>query len=258
MSCSADPSEGGSSQSPPPPPPSPSLLGRLRKEPARSGALLVSVPVLVALFTYFGSNDFYRSVLSSPQNYSDLHGFIYQHAGCFVILGAGSLVLGGLLGLSPRRLGLRLGNMRFGLPFTAVLVVAVVLPVSYVLSFSPELAREYPEAKSALDSGSRFALHIAVYALYFAGWEMFFRGYMIFGLAERFGAWPAIFIATIPSALIHTSIACCGKPALETFGAIPVGILFGWLAVRTRSVIYPFIIHAAMGLLTDLWQFTGG
>jgi len=241
----------------PPPPhlPHSPLLGRLQAEPLRSNALMVSVPVLVALFTYFGSNEFYRRALSTRQTYNDLHGYLYQHAGCFAILGLGSLVAGRLLGFSPRRLGLRLGNARFGWTAAGVLVAGVALPVSYALSFTPGIAQAYPEARSALLSGDRFALHAAVYALYFAGWETFFRGYMLFGLEERFGAWAAILVQTIPSALIHTSIAGSGKPAAETFGAIPVGILLGWLALRTRSIIYPFMAHAAAGLLTDFWQY---
>ena len=64
-----------------------------------------------------------------------------------------------------------------------------------------------------------------------------------------------VVIQTIPSTVIHTSIAGMGKPLAETLGAIPAGIVLGWLALRTGSFLYPFILHASIGFFTDFWQY---
>ena len=71
---------------------------------------------------------------------------------------------------------------------------------------------------------------------------------MIFSLEARFGAFAAILIQTIPSAIVHI-----GKPVGESFGAILAGLVFGYLAVRTRSILYPLILHAVVGIGMDLF-----
>jgi uncharacterized protein len=34
-----------------------------------------------------------------------------------------------------------------------------------------------------------------------------------------------------------------GKPEIETLSTIFGGFAFGWIAYRTRSFLYPFLIH---------------
>jgi len=234
------------------------LLRTLRSEPLRSNIVLVSIPVLLVIFTYFGSNDFARRHLFTPETYSDLYGFIYHHLGAFVILGLCSVALGAVLGFRPRELGIGAGDWRFGLKLCALVIPLLVAPITFAGSYSADVLREYPVSKEALRSGDAFAIHIAFYLLYYVGWETFFRGYALFGLIERFGKWGAILVQVIPSTVIHTSIVSAGKPFAETLGAVPVGILLGWLTVRTRSIWYAFAIHAAIGVLTDVWIFIRG
>ena len=233
----------------------PDLLEAARLEPRRSAVVLVSVPVLIIVFTYFGSNDFYRRALSSPGGYDAANGFIYHHLGAFVILGCGSVLLGGLLGFTPRQLGLGLGDAAFGIRFCAFAVPLLVVPITLAGSYTPDVAREYPVAKAALDGPGLFLRHAAFYLLYYVGWEAFFRGYMLFGLMGRFGGWTANLLQMIPSTLIHTSIVVSGKPFAETLGAVPAGLVLGWLTLRTRSIWYAVAIHGSIGILTDFWQY---
>jgi membrane protease YdiL (CAAX protease family) len=69
------------------------------------------------------------------------------------------------------------------------------------------------------------------------GWEFFFRGWLLFGFARKFGA-EAIWLQAVPFALAHI-----GKPEVETLSTIFGGFAFGWVAWRTRSFIYPLLIH---------------
>ena len=69
------------------------------------------------------------------------------------------------------------------------------------------------------------------------GWEFFFRGWILFGYGRRFGP-EAIWLQAVPFALAHI-----GKPAVETFSTIFGGFAFGWIAWRTHSFLYPFLIH---------------
>jgi membrane protease YdiL (CAAX protease family) len=83
--------------------------------------------------------------------------------------------------------------------------------------------------------------------LYYLAWEFFFRGFMLFPLARVFGGVNAILIQIIPSCLIHI-----GKPVGELTGSIIAGLILGGLALRTGSIWYGWIIHAALGVLVDL------
>jgi len=130
--------------------------------------------------------------------------------------------------------------------------VAIALPfllwAAYVGSSSSALQAEYPLAKSTMRHLNLFIVLEFFYLIYYFSWEFLFRGFMLFGLEQRFGALTAILIQTIPSAIVHI-----GKPASESFGAIFAGLVFGYLAIRTRSIFYPIILHAIVGIGTDVF-----
>jgi membrane protease YdiL (CAAX protease family) len=71
---------------------------------------------------------------------------------------------------------------------------------------------------------------------------------MLFGLNQRYDALLAVLAQTIPSAIVHI-----GKPAAESFAAILAGILFGCIALETQSIVYPLVLHAAVGIATDVF-----
>jgi uncharacterized protein len=68
-------------------------------------------------------------------------------------------------------------------------------------------------------------------------WEFFFRGWLLFGFARKFGA-ESIWLQAVPFALTHI-----GKPEIEALSTIFGGFAFGWVAWRTKSFIYPLLIH---------------
>ncbi len=77
-------------------------------------------------------------------------------------------------------------------------------------------------------------------------WEFFFRGFMLFGLKQRFGNY-SILIQTIPFAVMHYS-----KPFPEAIGSIVAGLFLGVLAFETRSFIYGAAIHWLVAMTMDL------
>jgi membrane protease YdiL (CAAX protease family) len=79
-----------------------------------------------------------------------------------------------------------------------------------------------------------------------AGWEFFFRGFLLFAYAGHFGP-DAIWLQAMPFALAHI-----GKPEMEALSTIFGGLLFGWMAYRTRSVLYPLLLHWFVGTLAIL------
>ena len=90
-------------------------------------------------------------------------------------------------------------------------------------------AGEWP-GRSAL----HFAAWGALYALYYAAFEFFYRGFMVGVLRDRWGLEAAVWTQALLSTLIHL-----GKPLAETLAAFPAGFLFAFLAIRTRSLLWP-------------------
>ena len=72
-------------------------------------------------------------------------------------------------------------------------------------------------------------------------WEFIFRGWLLFGFARKFGP-EAIWLQAVPFALAHI-----GKPEIETLSTIFGGFAFGWVAWRTKSFVYPLLIHWFVG-----------
>jgi membrane protease YdiL (CAAX protease family) len=149
-------------------------------------------------------------------------------------------------GVRPAELGLALGDWRFGA--RAVLVLcALVTPLLVVNAYDPGFQREYPLTKLAGLSTTTWILWELTYLVYYIPWECFFRGTLLFGLRERFGTAGALGFQTAVSCLVHV-----GKPFGEILGAAPAGFLFGALALRTRSIVWPLLFHWYLGALTDV------
>lgn len=154
-----------------------------------------------------------------------------------------------LSGTSFRRLGVGLGDAAFG---GGLLLAALPLVVGalYVGSSFPDVQAAYPWAG---DWPGRSPLHLVawagLYAAYYAAYEFFYRGFLLRGLEPYWGLSAAIWVQTLASTLLHL-----GKPVAETIGAVPMGLVFAALAVRSRSLVWPVLLHLTLGLATDLFS----
>jgi membrane protease YdiL (CAAX protease family) len=129
---------------------------------------------------------------------------------------------------NPREYGLRLGDWKAGLVITLAGIL-LMAPIIWVLGSRNLSMFEY--------YGSRLGGLPWTTFLDLIGWEFFFRGWILFGYARKFGP-EALWLQAVPFALAHI-----GKPEIETLSTIFGGFAFGWVAWRTRSFLYPFLIH---------------
>jgi membrane protease YdiL (CAAX protease family) len=212
--------------------------------------ILLVVPVLLMVWVYFGKQGTYDQIAGVPAGYEqgDVCRTVYEYLAAFVLMFViPALVVRAVLKRRLCEYGVRLGDARYGLRFVA-LALPLLLLMAFLGSKDSGIQSEYPLARGAMQHALWFVLVEVFYLVYYLGWEFFFRGLMLFGLEERYGAVLAILVQTIPSTIVHI-----GKPASEAFAAIGAGLLFGYLAVRTRSILYPFLLHAAVGVGTDLF-----
>lgn len=127
-----------------------------------------------------------------------------------------------------RGYGFSFGDWKLGLTYTA-LGVLFMAPVIYFLGSGNAVMKSYYEHFMPGLPWTTF--------LDLIGWEFFFRGWILFVYARKFGV-EAIWLQAVPFALAHIT-----KPEVETLSTIFGGFAFGWVAYRTRSFVWPFLIH---------------
>lgn len=212
--------------------------------------VFLSVAVLQTISYYYTSRRFFRYTFYyssfDANSQRDLYEYLYWFAGDFIsffILPL--LIIFFLLKDRPVNFGLKWGDYRTGLKYTAIFL-AVMIPLVWIASSMSSFAVKYPHLKEAKESWLLFLIFESGMLVYMFAWEFIWRGFMLFGLEKRFGYY-AVLMQMIPFLILHN-----GKPPLETFGAILGGIALGALALKTRSFIYCVIIHFGVMFSIDL------
>jgi len=129
---------------------------------------------------------------------------------------------------NPKEYGFSLGDWKLGLTYTA-LGILFMAPIIYYLGSGNASMRVY---YGGLLPGLPWTTFLDL-----IGWEFFFRGLILFAYSRRFGH-DALWLQAVPFALAHI-----GKPGVETLSTIFGGFAFGWVAYRTKSFVWPFLIH---------------
>jgi membrane protease YdiL (CAAX protease family) len=127
----------------------------------------------------------------------------------------------------PRDYGFTFGDWKTGLILTALGIV-LIAPILWFVGRGAPMQEYYRPQLAGLPWNTFIDLF---------GWEFMFRGFILFAYARKFGP-EALWLQAVPFALAHI-----GKPEVETLSTIFGGFAFGWVAYRTRSFVYPFLIH---------------
>ena len=135
-----------------------------------------------------------------------------------------------LMGERPSGYGLQIGEWRIGLLVASAFALAAT-PVILVVAVLPEFQAYYHR-----DAGD-LPLALLGNAVDVAAAEFLFRGFLMWTLVRLAGPMGVV-LATFPFVFTHL-----GKPELETLSTFFGGMGFGWLAWRTRSVLYGALLH---------------
>ncbi len=195
----------------------------------------------------------------------DLPAYALRFASSFLLLGMLPLAVALALGERPGGLGLRRPRPlrpRWLYPLLAPAILAAV----FLGSRNPALFSYYPYSRTLALAwgGAGFALHALLYAaLYYLPWELLFRGVLLVPLVrladrrlaeEGLGAVSGIPLAIIVFQAIFSSLLHFGHPFSETLVAFPFGLLLGWLALRTGSLLPGLALHILAGIGQDLFN----
>jgi uncharacterized protein len=211
--------------------------------------LLVSTVTLIT-WKYFASPQYYLEHLSGRFVwFSDplATAAVYHFLGTLLLLG---LLPAAIVKLVFREkladYGVRLGDRMRTLRSFFIWAPIIVL-IAYLSARSPSVVHEYPINRHAGDySLPAFALHALSYLMFYLGWEFQFRGFIQHGLQASCGSANSLLVQVMASVLAHI-----GKPVAETYGSILGGLLWGFLAYRTRSLLSGLLQHYLLGVLLD-------
>ena len=128
---------------------------------------------------------------------------------------------------NPGTYGFAIGDWKAGLILTG-LGILLIAPILWLVAHGGAMKDYYKPQVGGLPWNTFIDLF---------GWEFFFRGFILFAYARKFGT-DALWLQAVPFALAHI-----GKPEVETLSTIFGGFVFAWVAYRTRSFLYPFLIH---------------
>ena len=142
---------------------------------------------------------------------------------------------------NPLDFGLRLGNYKLWLPYVLIFL-AIAIPILYFTSDMSSVQGYYRSHRNF--DLLKYALQMGVYML---GWEFLFRGFMLFGLKEKFKE-GSIIIQMIPFVLLHF-----GKPEIETISTIFTGLLWGYIRYRGKSFWPAYIMHIVVNVANKVF-----
>jgi membrane protease YdiL (CAAX protease family) len=130
----------------------------------------------------------------------------------------------------PSRYGIALGDWRAGL---ALMLIGCTVMTPIVLWFAtlPDVRAYYGPSVESLPGLLR------TNALDLSASEFLFRGFLTFTLVRAIGPF-GVLVATMPFVFAHLT-----KPELELFSTLAGGLVYGWLAWRTRSILWGTIGH---------------
>jgi len=211
--------------------------------------IFISIAFLQTFSYYFTSRRFFRSnffqYFQSESNVfliEYLYWFIGDFLSYFIFP---FLVIKFLFKERIRDYGVSFGDYKAGIKITVIFLI-IMFPLVWIASSLPEFHKTYPHLSSTKYSWNIFLLFETGMLIYMFSWEFIWRGFMLFGLKEKFGYY-AVLIQMIPFLILHN-----GKPAPETFGAIIAGIALGILALRTNSILYCVLTHMSVMFSIDL------
>jgi membrane protease YdiL (CAAX protease family) len=128
------------------------------------------------------------------------------------------------------RYGLAIGDWRAGLGLLLV-GSAVMTPIVLWAATLPDVRAYYAPSAEPLPG------LLLTNALDLTSAEFLFRGFLTFTLLRAMGPL-GVLVATMPFVYVHL-----GKPDLELYSTLAGGLTYGWLAWRTRSILWGTIGH---------------
>ena len=143
---------------------------------------------------------------------------------------------------SLKEYGFSIGDWRKGLKYTCygiVILIILLVAGAIIFNYQSDYSFTYLFKKDHLITISKAIMMLV-------SWEVFFRGFILFGTSSRFKEY-SYQVQAIPYALMHI-----GKPPIEAIASLPFGMMMGYIAYKTKSILYPILIHLSLNIILIL------
>ena len=229
------------------------FTSEFKKLDAKTLTIFLSSTILLTISWYFSNPKYFSEIFNFHKSFDLIYEDLIAFGAWFAldtILFFLIPILIIFLGFKEKikNYGLKVGDWKSGVSISTVSIL-MFLPIIYFISNSTDFSHYFPLMNSATDNLTVFLIYEGLFILFIFSWEFIFRGFMLFGLEKKFGVY-TIFIQMIPFVMLHN-----GKPFLETFASVFGALILGYLALRTRSIFYGFLIHAFILILLDVLVF---
>jgi len=131
-------------------------------------------------------------------------------------------------------------------PWWIIGVIAVILITGLFAAPKPGNLAMYPQIRSKDWTSGMLAISGISWVIFLLAYEFLFRGFLLFASVAVMDVWAAITLNCALYALAHLY-----KGPGETFGAIPVGILFCYLTLLTGNIWLALVLHSTMALSNE-------
>ncbi len=179
-------------------------------------------------------------LLVNFQIHEEFTGWVLMYTFLFSVI---PILIALLLKIRFNEIGLSLDSWKKFLPVSLMILILSSPFVAY--ASTREDFKNYPVWNPGLPQLSLLVIE-SIILLSMFNTEFFFRGYFLFSLEARFGNW-AILFQSIPYSLVHI-----GKPSLEVPYSFLAGLVFGYIALRYRSVFPSLLVHWGGSAFLDI------
>jgi hypothetical protein len=172
----------------------------------------------------------------------------WQTGVMIAVYGIAPLVVARAVGVRPGELGLRLGEPR-RVTRLCLGAFAIAVPTAFALSFTSGFRHVYPLFAPGVEGAAALAAWLPMLATMLFCVELFYRGFLLALLTPSLGRL-ALFVMIVPYALTHRDL-------VEALGAVGVGLFFGVVALRSRSIWMGWLVHVSVAFAVEamaIWQ----
>ena len=204
-------------------------------------SVAIAVVTFVLLFDYSGTF-LPDGLLSAGRTPGAMFGVALERFVLFGLIPLAVVVFG--FRDRPSRYGLTLGDWRWGATLAALGSLAMT-PIVLWFATQPDVRTFYGPSAAPL-----WQL-LLTNGLDLIAAEFLFRGFLMLTLVRLIGPF-GVLVATLPFVFAHL-----GKPELEMFSTLGGGLIYGWLAWRTSSIVWGALGHVYIVTLLTLAAASG-
>jgi membrane protease YdiL (CAAX protease family) len=140
--------------------------------------------------------------------------------------------------------------------YVALAIGLLFFPIVLITAKSADFQSYYINAMRQSGAITDYPLELSVFGLirhqvilvtYMFAWEWFFRGYLLNSVQRVSNSFVGVLVQAVLFTVMHL-----GKPTVEVISSFFGAVILGMWALRSRSMLPCFVVHALLTVLNDV------